>query len=364
MISFPLALTDIIENMKYFSSMLMILIFGSFSLFRDTHCFSDDSEKEIFFNGIQSVKTGFEHEKEFLEADSCSVCHPQIYQNWKKDRHGQAWTNVFFQKAYKMERKDWCIHCHAPLEQQKLAIKKNYHTEDPLVSEGINCAACHIRNGKGVNLSYLRKPDFCMECHQFNFPVIQGEKIFYTPYPMQNTGAEWKEVKTDKRCQDCHFRNHQLEGPHSDGWLAEAFSDISVESEGERIFIYFVFQGAEHRAPTGDLFRSFSLEISSDPEFAKITYKKKWARFFQDGFVGDHIFWKRTLKRNSGFEPGENRISLIADRPGNQAVYIRFLYYFHDPELGGNPSVPHYENSILIWEKVLPPVKAKKESSL
>ena len=319
--------------------------------FWEVHCFKEKPHKQLFSNGFHAALTGAENMPEKISSEYCGRCHSDIYRNWKMERHANSWTNDLFQKAYKIETKDWCIHCHAPLEMQKISIK-NGNENAGLIheSEGINCAGCHIRNGKGVSLEYLKKPEFCAECHQFNFPVFQGENFHYSSHPMQDTFQEWKKSNSKKTCQECHFKNHRLEGPHSKDWLKEQFTDFTAFTDGGPVTISFKLKDHGHRSPTGDLFRSFVLEASTDHGFKKIYFRKKWARFFMDGFLEKNVIWKRNLKVNSGFFPEESSVSVTIDRPAD-VIYARFIYYFHDPDLGGKTDLPPEKTQIIIWQK-------------
>jgi hypothetical protein len=326
------------------------------SLLTKVHLFSFKPENPVFHNGRDAIQSGLVTGSILDSATACRTCHSRIFNNWKEDRHGQAWTNKAFQLAYKRESKDWCIHCHAPLLKQKEEIHSGYSQSVLKISdEGINCASCHIREGRAISLTQLKKPEFCAECHQFNFPVIHGEEIQYTSVWMQNTFEEWKDAKSDKRCQDCHFKNHILKGPRDSDWLKKRFRDFRVEPNEGIIHISFIFDGPAHRAPTGDLFRSFVLEVSGDQDFkSKVFYTKRWARFYKSGFLEPGLLSERTLQKNSSFLPGENKISLTIDQKYPE-IYVRLIYYFHDPNLGGDPELPIDSIRTILMETLVKP---------
>lgn len=163
-----------------------------------------------------------------LSAQACNACHATVHQDWAGGPHASAWRSATFQKA--VERAGGstaCRSCHLPLANQhpRLAagyldgqisrpdLQPNPLWDATLMSEGVTCAACHVRDG--VVLSTRAAPDaphpvavsaelgtseFCASCHQLTWPG--ADKAFYDTY------GEWKAsayAAAGVSCQDCHM---------------------------------------------------------------------------------------------------------------------------------------------------------------
>ena len=322
----------------------------------------------LFPKGVSSVMTGWEG-KRSLSATECQKCHTETHSQWKEGMHAKAWTDPLFQNAFRIERQEWCVNCHAPLQEQKKEfLTKNYSGES-LLNEGINCVSCHVRKGKVlgfknfenefhevIKFDYLSTSEFCENCHQFNFPRFEKKQIHYSTEPMQNTFTEWKNSSSTRTCQDCHYDGHKLLGNHTPERLKKDFSDIEYEFSDKGL-LHISLRLKNNRAhilPTGDLFHSIQLEIGTDPNYKTIHYRKKWARTYGIGNISGNTFWNRTLIRNTGLTPNDELISLTIDAPNsNKPLYARLVYYFHDEELGGRNDLPSKEKMFVIREKVL-----------
>ncbi len=157
-----------------------------------------------------------------------------------------------------------CMTCHAPLSEQipvllkttksgDTAQEKNPHFDPKLQSQGIVCAACHVRNNErfgppkaestmgapyqpgtpnhgGVQrTSHFERAEFCRDCHQFdpeNSVLVNGK-------PLQDTYREWKTstwAKDGAACQDCHMSNrrHLWKGIHDPEWVK---GGLRIEAE-------------------------------------------------------------------------------------------------------------------------------------
>lgn len=322
----------------------------------------------LFPKGVSSVKTGWEG-KQSLSASECKKCHTTSHSEWQEGMHAKAWIDPLFQNAFKIEKQEWCINCHAPLEEQKKEFLSTNTSDKSLLAEGINCASCHVRQGKVLGLKnfkneyheviqfdYLSKSEFCENCHQFNFPRFTKNQIHYSNEPMQNTFTEWKNFSSSRSCQDCHYDGHRLLGNHDPERLRKDFSGIDYEfSEKGLLHISLKLKNNRgHILPTGDLFHSIQLEIATDPSYQNMHYRKKWARTYGIGNIGGNVFWNRTLIRNTGITPDEDNISLTIDAPTSKKnLYARLVYYFHDEELGGRNDLPPNRKMFVIQERIL-----------
>ncbi|MDX1960964.1 MAG: multiheme c-type cytochrome [Leptospiraceae bacterium] len=319
-------------------------------------------EKEpIFSKGVKPVVTGLET-LQSLSSKECLGCHKEVHP--EEDMHSKSWIDPLFQKAFSIEKRDWCIHCHAPLVEQKKEFFSNLQTKS-LLEEGINCVSCHVREGKvlgSMNFKNeyhevvleerLNKSEFCAGCHQFNFPIFANGTFHYSEEPMQNTYEEWKNFQETRTCQSCHYKGHKVLGTHNR--LEKDFYDLALERDNNGL-LFIEFHAKENRAhnlPTGDLFHSIQLELSHDSKYQKIFYKKKWARFYGAGKNSLGSFWNRSQIKNSSITPNEIDFHITVDDPMTD-VYARLVYYFHDDELGGKLILSkEYKEKVLLEKKL------------
>ena len=312
----------------------------------------------LFPRGTQPVLTGWEDDPARLSAAYCQSCHADSHADWSAGQHARSWSNPVFQEGYRTEPRMWCVHCHAPLQaQQDLVVAGE---GGGLLDEGINCAACHVRDGvvQGTRARDLPEhrvaalPDFaaaqmCADCHQFNFPVFHYDEIHYTAEPMQNTYVEWQAAESTADCRTCHYDGHRLVGPHTPGELQRVFREFRAELEGELVHLSFQITERGHSLPTGDLFRSLCLELAGDPGFTDILFQRRWARFYGLGPFSHETIWNRALIKNTGLQPDENFVSITADAPSGP-LFARLVYYLHDPTLGGRNSLARHKTEIEI----------------
>jgi nitrate/TMAO reductase-like tetraheme cytochrome c subunit len=140
-----------------------------------------------------------------------------------------AWKDPQFQAEIAKESSPYmCINCHTPLQNQQPEIvtglidgdvyqpvsHKNPLFDQELQQEGINCAACHVRDGAVIatkvsntaphksveNKEYLSE-QLCISCHNAT-AVITPELVCSF-----ETGDEWiaGPYFTTKNCIDCHM---------------------------------------------------------------------------------------------------------------------------------------------------------------
>ncbi|MGV6860120.1 MAG: multiheme c-type cytochrome [Putridiphycobacter sp.] len=164
-----------------------------------------------------------------LSAESCGACHQEHYQEWQYSTHSHAWTDAQFQAELKKETSPFmCINCHIPLQnQQEYIVKglidgdiyqpvkvKNPHFDKALQQEGINCAACHVRNNvivgptgtdkaphKTVKDTAHLSESLCISCHNAVAVVTPTLACSF------ETGDEWKAgpYYGQKNCISCHM---------------------------------------------------------------------------------------------------------------------------------------------------------------
>jgi len=253
---------------------------------------------DLFPRGLAPIDAGAPDK---LRAAACTGCHSTVHADWAQSRHGRAWTNAIFQREYRDRPLEWCVHCHAPLTEQLAEVR---HGGGPLADEGVNCAVCHIREGR--MLSRQRSPasphdtdaraDFggaayCAGCHQFSFPTIEpapngkgpGLVTGYTAHPMQDTAAQHaRGPHADKECLSCHQREtgaHRFPGGHDAGMIAGALQMETCRS-GRTLVVTLANTGAGHNVPTGDLHRHLVLRAwrpSAPEQLQEITLGRRFA---------------------------------------------------------------------------------------
>lgn len=246
-----------------------------------------------------------------LRASTCGECHTEIYAEWQRSTHGQAWTDAQFVKERAKSGNRWmCAGCHTPLLNQmaqwpvslidgdveRPRYVKNPTFEQAFQDEGITCAACHARGGviegpTGIKTDAhpTRKAErflnetLCTQCHQ----AIQEYpgKTFTCTF---NTGKEWAAGPYGRAgfpCQGCHMQ--PVERAHAKGaaprpgrrhfWpgagiykrtnfgppldqLTQGLG-VAVEGKAELLSITLTNARAGHMLPTGDPERFIMVRI-------------------------------------------------------------------------------------------------------
>jgi len=260
-----------------------------------------DPLAETMSKGLQSVDIHNPVESpEILSAETCAKCHQESYTSWKKSHHGQSWVDPLFKVALRKEPMQWCINCHSPLKEQQSGNKVTGQLNPGLMEEGINCAVCHIRNGiiyasplKKGNQSAIAKMDtrakecilpikrsaslidgsLCAGCHQFNFPDSLGslestKSLRLGDTPMQNTVAEYGNSEAHAKgisCSECHFRaqnkpTHDTQTGTQNSFHISFTKVKNPETGRPYMEANLQMKNIGHAWPTGDLFRSVTIE--------------------------------------------------------------------------------------------------------
>ena len=235
-----------------------------------------------------------------ISARSCGTCHPEVYEEWKRSIHSQAWTDPYFQVDFKFDgSQQICLNCHTPLvdQQENLVtgfkdaakfepiLEPNPNFDPALKDEGVTCVVCHIKDGVilgryGIeNDAHPVKADpafsdgnsVCRKCHQ----VFTNRWDTYLKMPLCGTFFEVEASGKPVDCQQCHMEKverslipggpvrlggkHLWLGGHDQANVAKAISgkieETSTEEtikDGNREYTLFLTNtGAHHRLPTG-----------------------------------------------------------------------------------------------------------------
>ena len=216
-----------------------------------------------------------------LSARGCGSCHADVYADWQTTRHRAAWDNAVFLDGLTREPLARCVHCHAPLVEQKREagpLRGRTFAPSPsssLLHEGVTCVVCHVRAGRVLTTRpvrpdattpmhdvvvepALKDPAFCASCHQFGFT---GSDAL-----MQGTWSEWRafaDAGGQGTCQSCHMPEgrHLFRGAWDHALLRDSLV-VAVDRNADGTALVMHSRGVGHHFPTGDLFRHLTVEVS------------------------------------------------------------------------------------------------------
>lgn len=246
---------------------------------------------------VQPVPEGLAN----LTAQGCNGCHYAAHEAWAGTAHSEAWSDPAYQEAIRrVGGSTVCTGCHLPLANQHGRLAAGYlegditrpdlqpnESWDPiLMSEGVTCAACHVREGKVLGTrdindaphpvavsDELGSPEMCAACHQLTWP--EADQPFY------DTFGEWSRsayADAGVRCQDCHMppragpatATRFAAQPHH-AFEAELSRALSVlvdlptpelqRGEPFEVGVRLQNTGAGHHVPTGSPFKTYRVSI-------------------------------------------------------------------------------------------------------
>lgn len=279
---------------------------------------------------------------EFIQSEQCSVCHEEIYNEWKKSYHSKASALVdkahasvsqAFSKSMEESGKDGNYHCgscHAPMStnlKELMSGEAKLDGKDWTQSEGVGCAFCHRidavvqmpkfnqyritkYNAFGVSYSPIDKlphqvvtsPIFasgeqCMGCHSHNINS-NGVSI-----------CIMKEEGTDN-CISCHMQrvegpratgsktkthlSHMISGAHDIDMLREAVTmDSSLNTkDGKNILEITLTNNIKHSFPSTNPMRISYLKIKVLDKNGHIT----WSNFTKSPMEDKHAVFFKAFK--------------------------------------------------------------------
>jgi hypothetical protein len=318
----------------------------------------------MFSKGLAPVDAGVRDPAQ-LSAAACQRCHGGAHAEWAQSRHAAAWTNAIFQREYQTRPLEWCVHCHAPLAEQRAEVRaKVSFASAALAREGVTCAVCHVRGGKihaarkraGSPHDVVLRPEmtgaaFCAGCHQFEFPDIDraGRVVRYTGTPMQDTVAQFERGPERDRpgaCRGCHAAGpgkHAYAGAHDPGMLERALRMTVCRREGA-VEVGVANVGAGHNVPTGDVHRHLVLRAwwSSAPER---TFELVFGRLFEPLESGGKRLVSDTTLPAGGSRTTRVALASLGEPDGAEPlnVELRYVYVIDDrPEPRAPLSVPAF----------------------
>lgn len=218
-----------------------------------------------------------------MSAQSCASCHYSVVEQWSQSAHSADHT-AFFDLIDDMGMPA-CASCHLPLARQhpttvqyvqgdasRPLARDNHGWDLTLRSEGVTCAACHLREGRIITgtasgraphevlvSEELATSTGCAACHQLTLPGSDE--------PLYDTFGEWQRStwgQAGVQCQDCHMASaadggsdHAMPARTGHGLSVLVRTDAyELVRGGEPIDITLVLQntGAGHSLPTGSPF--------------------------------------------------------------------------------------------------------------
>jgi hypothetical protein len=217
-----------------------------------------------------------------LRPEDCRSCHPQQHAQWSTSLHAGAFSPGFAGQliegglaAPKALRN--CQTCHNPLEEQQpttAAGEPNPLHDSDLRSQGLVCAACHVRaqvrygpprregagplpdpipHGGFEVRAEFQDARFCATCHQFfDQRAVNGKAV-------ENTFRVWEaspQAAAGRTCQSCHMpdRAHLWRGIHDPEMVKSgvdvALRDVSAGNGDIRGTLAVTNRDVGHAFPT------------------------------------------------------------------------------------------------------------------
>ena len=236
-----------------------------------------------------------------LSAQTCNACHWAAHDSWQGTAHAHAWSDPVYQAALASAGESTvCKSCHLPVATQHDQLAAGYIADDvtrprlqdnpgfdiTLMSEGVTCIACHVREGTVLGTrttdqaphpvvasAELQSSEMCATCHQLSWP--EGDRAFY------DTFGEWKAsayADAGVQCQDCHMAPAAgAPQPGAGAVVASHGSPTTIQralttlvslptaaiTRGQlvEVGISVINTGAGHSVPTGNPFKTWTVEV-------------------------------------------------------------------------------------------------------
>jgi hypothetical protein len=221
-----------------------------------------------------------------FSAQGCHACHDVPYDAWKRSPHAAGPSPALLQAAAESGGKSACLSCHLPLAPQQAARLLSVTPEGAagrwdatLASEGVTCAACHLRRGAVIGPTPhadaphttgwrddLSAPETCASCHQLTWPGAAT--------PLYDTFGEWSRspwARVGVTCTTCHMatQGHAMAADRARALSVLVDLDAAhLVRGGSPVQARITLQntGAGHHAPTGSPWIGWRIEVLLVPE--------------------------------------------------------------------------------------------------
>ncbi len=257
----------------------------------------------------------------------CASCHAEIYADWKKSLHAQAWTDPFPRELSNNFANKDCISCHAPRPIFETGVGDRVLPRISRREEGVDCIACHVIPQIGVaatreGLTAACRPTFrkelsdpisCAGCHN-----------------QHGTVDEWKKTEFFTKgvtCVSCHMpkagvnplsSHHMLVRDNAKAIAAAITWEVKVESG--KALVHLANTNAGHDFPTDSRHKAVDLKYRILPKEGEAGEWQRLARY-RFPYRDDQIDLERTT-----IPYGEKR-DYTVDLPEGQGRIEVVLYY-------------------------------------
>ena len=317
------------KSILIISSLVALILFLGWRFVRPMNIFdvSPAFERPVATDQVPAILSN-------LRAQECADCHREFYDEWRTTIHSQAWTEPYFQADWRFDdEQQICKNCHTPLDKQQehrvlgfndpekwdpiLAPNPDYDAK--LQSEGVTCAACHLRDGFILGNYGLentphpvRKLDnpnrVCVGCHVvsgqgwdtfFRFPPCGTVAEIQTGRGSQSVTDEedlTTEVVAALGCVGCHMpmverpivpggqlrsaRRHLWRGGHDPemvkSGLEFSFEEVPTDTEKRRFVLTLTNVGAAHYLPTGTPDRHLTVKLLAGNQGGEILEEENY----------------------------------------------------------------------------------------
>lgn len=205
---------------------------------------------------------------DYESPDSCAMCHPAQYDQWRQSMHAYAALSPVFEAMAAKNFRDtsgesgaFCNRCHTPIGTAQ--GEPGWYTSaerSELSNHGVSCDFCHTAVGhdgpignvnfltspgdlkygpfadpqvdkhQAAQSDFLRSPEFCGTCHDvFMEPGLDIEEAFSEYDEYGGAGGD--------RCQDCHMGpepGHKVERPTGPIAVVEGYTYPDREQSSHR----------------------------------------------------------------------------------------------------------------------------------
>jgi hypothetical protein len=211
-------------------------------------------------------------------AQGCHACHDLPFDTWQSSPHARGPSAAMRLAAAESGDGAACLSCHLPLRAQQgerlLGVELPGPWDATLASEGVTCAACHLRRGAVVgptpqiNAPHssawrddLGSAETCAACHQLTWPGAAT--------PLYDTFGEWSRspwARAGVSCTTCHMgaQGHTMRADRERALSALlSLGGAEVVRGGPPVKVELTLQntGAGHSVPTGSPWIGWRVEI-------------------------------------------------------------------------------------------------------
>ncbi|QSQ28267.1 hypothetical protein JY651_26305 [Pyxidicoccus parkwayensis] len=277
------------------------------------------------------------------DAQRCAECHPAQVESWRNSGHANGRIDDVFQVALTEDRPAWCVQCHAPLARnlERGALPAGASTEE----QGVTCAGCHATLGEASATPAMP----CAGCHQFGFPVLDGNgqrvRLSATQWQQDTVGewTRWQQQSRDTRqCTDCHMPR----GDHGLGGTRRTESlKAALVVEQTRGALSVSMREVGHAFPTGDVMRWVSVEVASEPLFESPRTVATFGRRLEvRAWPGEPLPHLGAVE-DTRLRPGETRRVPLPEG----ARYARIVYHLVSREQEDSGLYPAGLSRLVLW---------------